>query len=139
MCEVHIPLLTPQDYKEIVTLWRVMSKKNKIELADGALPTVSADRQLSGADLESILLSARRRALLDGRARVEQVDLATALDEFIPSAEGLEKELQEIAAVLECTDRRFLPAPWAEKIAPRDGRAQLQERLSAIRTLLNEV
>ena len=36
-------------------------------------------------------------------------DLKQAIDEFVPSAQGLEKEKQELAAVLECTSMSFLP------------------------------
>ena len=62
-------------------------------------------RNLSGADIESIVLSARRRVLADGRDTVTQADLQAALDAFIPSAQGLEKEMQELVAVLECSPR----------------------------------
>src|SRR6185436_7557294 len=106
------------------------------KLTDDAIPDVSPDRQLSGADLESVLLTARRKALADGREVVERRDVQSALDEFIPSAEGLEKELQELAAVLECTDRNFLPPAWRERIAKPDARARLQERLVALRQLI---
>ena len=58
------------------------------------------------------------------------------LREFIPSAQGLEKEVQEFAAVLECTQLSFLPAEWQEKVAQDGGRAHLQERMVAIRQLL---
>jgi len=136
-CEVHIPLFPPQDAESIRTMFRAMAKKNKVRLADDALPDVSPERQLSGADLESILLAARRKSLAAGRDTVERADLAAALDEFIPSAQGLEKELQELAAVLECTDRNFLPAVWREKIAPPGARAHLQERLVALRQLID--
>ncbi|HZZ71790.1 MAG TPA: AAA family ATPase [Pirellulales bacterium] len=135
-CEVHIPLFPPQTEAEIADMWRVMAKKNKTALAADALPTVSPARQLSGADLESILLGARRRALLAGRAAIEKSDFVEALDDFIPSAEGLEKELQETVAVLECTDRGFLTAAWRERIAQLDGRAKLQQRVSELRGLL---
>ena len=62
-----------------------------------------------------------------------------ALSQFIPSAQGLEKELQEIAAVLECTQMSFLPAEWQTKVAQADGRTHLQERMVAIRQLLKEM
>jgi AAA+ superfamily predicted ATPase len=135
-CEVHIPLFAPQDAAEIQTMFEAMAKKNKIPLAADAIPDVSPDRGLSGADLESILLSARRASLLAGRQQVERVDLQTAVDEFIPSAEGLEKEMQELAAVLECTERHFLPKRWREKIAAPDARARLQERMIALKQLI---
>jgi SpoVK/Ycf46/Vps4 family AAA+-type ATPase len=137
-CEVHIPLFAPQDAAEIAEMFRVMSKKNKTRLADGAIPEVSPKRQLSGADLESILLAARRKSLTAGREVIERPDLESAIEEFIPSSEGLEKELQEIAAVLECTERNFLPPVWRERIAPPDARARLQERLVALRQMIEE-
>ncbi len=135
-CEVHIPLFPPHDSAEIAEMFRAMAKKNKVQLTGDAVPDVSPDRQLSGADLESILLSSRRRALATGRDTVEKSDLQAALDEFIPSAQGLEKELQELAAVLECTERNFLPPVWREKIAQPDARAHMQERLVALRQLI---
>src|SRR5262245_5743902 len=137
-CEVHIPLFPPQDAAEITTMFRAMSKKNKVKLAADAIPEVSPERQLSGADLESILLSARRKALLAGREEVQRGDLQAALDEFIPSAQSLEKEMQELAAVLECTDLNFLPQVWRDRIAQPGARAGLQERLVALRQLIED-
>lgn len=137
-CEVHIPLFPPQDAAEISTMFRAMAKKNKVPLTDNAIPEVSPDRQLSGADLESILLSSRRKALMASRDAVERGDLEAALDEFIPSAQGLEKEMQELAAVLECTERSFLPPVWRDRIAQPGARAKLQERLVALRQLIED-
>jgi AAA+ superfamily predicted ATPase len=137
-CEVHIPLFPPQDAAEIAEMFRAMSKKNKVKLTADAIPEVSPERQLSGADLESVLLSARRKALLDGREEVRRGDLETALDEFIPSAQSLEKEMQELAAVLECTDRNFLPPVWRDRIAQPGARTRLQERLVALRQLIED-
>jgi hypothetical protein len=44
--------------------------------------------------------------------------------------------MQEIAAVLECTEKRFLPERWKGKISEPGGRARLQERLAAIREVV---
>ena len=70
-CEVHIPLFAPQDSAEITTMFRAMAKKNKIALSADAIPDVSPEKQLSGADLESVLLSAEVAAggARDGDAR----------------------------------------------------------------------
>lgn len=136
-CEVHIPLFAPNDSEAIAAMFRAMAKKNRVQLAPDALPDVSPEQQLTGADLESILLTARRRALAAGRETVDRHDFKAALDEFIPSAQGLEKELQELAAVLECTERTFLPTVWREKIAQPEARAHLQERLVALRQLID--
>jgi hypothetical protein len=136
---VHIPLFYPHNAADIEQMLRMMAKKNKLGLAEGAIPTVDPARRLSGADLEGIVLAARRVALAAGRDVIQRDDLEHALAEFIPSAQGLEKELQEIAAVLECTERSFLPPDWQEKIAKPDGRSHLQERMVAIRQLIEEI
>jgi SpoVK/Ycf46/Vps4 family AAA+-type ATPase len=136
--EVHIPLFYPMDQDEISEMFRVMARKNKTALAEDAVVPVSPDRGLSGSDIESVVLSARRRAMAAGRGTVERQDLEAALEGFIPSAQGLEKEVQELVAVLECTDRAFLPRRWAELVAQPDGRQKIQERATAIRQILED-
>ncbi len=137
--EVHIPLFYPHKPEDIQQMLRMMAKKNKVQLEDGAIQPVDPARRLSGADLESVMLASQRVAMAAGREAVGRGDLEQALAEFIPSAQGLEKELQEIAAVLECTQRSFLPPEWQAKIQEADGRPRLQERLVAIRQLLEEM
>jgi AAA+ superfamily predicted ATPase len=136
--EVHIPLFYPQGEAEIQEMFRVMAKKNKVLLAKDAIPPVSPDRNLSGSDIESIVIGARRRVLAEGREEVQRAELEAAIAEFIPSAQGLEKELQELAAVLECTELHFLPPAWRAKVSQPNGRTHLQERFVAIRQLLDE-
>ena len=136
--EVHIPLMYPRQAEEIRAMFATMARKNKLKLADGAVPDVSSDRKLTGADIESIVLNARRRGLAEGRAEITRADLEQAADEFVPSAQGLEKELQELAAVLECTQLGFLPDEWREQLAQPGGTTRLQERLAAIKQLIGE-
>jgi SpoVK/Ycf46/Vps4 family AAA+-type ATPase len=136
--EVHIPLFYPQDEGEVREMFLAMARKNKVKLAEKALPKVKAQRHLSGSDIESVVLSARRRALAAGREEVTKDDLQQAWTEFIPSAQGLEKERQELAAVLECTELSFLPPDWREQVSAPDGRAKLQERLRALTVLLKD-
>jgi AAA+ superfamily predicted ATPase len=134
--EVHIPLFYPQTPDEIRTMFVSMGKKNKIDVEPIIVPQVSPDKRLTGADIESVLLTAKRNSLAIGHTELTGADLKQALDEFIPSAQGLEKELQELAAVMECTQLAFLPPVWREKVTQPDGRTRLQERLVAIRQLL---
>jgi AAA+ superfamily predicted ATPase len=136
--EVHIPLFYPIEEDEIRTMFKVMARKNKIPLAADAVPPVSPQRRLTGADIESIVLGARRRVLSEGRKELTTADLEYAIGEFIPSSEGLQKELQEIAAVLECTQLSFLTPAWREKVSDPNGRARLQERMVAIRQIVEQ-
>src|SRR5262249_30160071 len=119
-------------------MFAVMAKKNKVALAADAVPPVPEDRRLSGSDIESLVLTAKRQALAEGRNELRRQDLERALADFIPSAQGLEKEMQELAAVLECTQMNFLPPDWQARVAAPNGRTALQERLVAIRQLLRD-
>ena len=136
--EVHIPLFYPQEDEELREMFEVMAKKNRVDLGDVALPDISADRNLSGADVESIVLAAKREALTHNGGVVTREHLESALEDFIPSAQGLEKQRQEICAVLECTDMAFLPDSWREQVQKPNGRSLLQEKAQNIKRLLNE-
>lgn len=136
--EVHIPLFYPQDENEVREMFVALAKKNKVLLAADALPPIKPDRFLSGSDIESVVLAAKRLAVAQGRPTLERQDIEASYAEFIPSAQGLEKEMQELAAVLECTQLGFLPAKWREKVLEPTGRSQLQERMMALKSILKD-
>jgi AAA+ superfamily predicted ATPase len=123
--EVHLPLFSPRSEDEVRFMFRAMARKNQAALDTGAWPDGLADRGLSGADIEGIVLAAKRRALTENRKTLTGNDLKAAFDDFIPSAQGLEKEKQELAAVLECTSMSFLPDDWRVRVLQPDGRAAL--------------
>jgi SpoVK/Ycf46/Vps4 family AAA+-type ATPase len=137
--EVHIPLFYPDNEAEIRTMFKVMGRKNDVAIDMDDIELDQRHMELSGADIESVVLTARRVALLDGRSSVNKDDLEAALTEFIPSAQGLEKEMQEIAAVLECTQMDFLNDEWREKLQSEGGRSQLQQQLTKMRNLVERL
>ncbi len=134
--EVHIPLFYPTETDEIRKMFEVMAKKNNVDLGADAIPEVSPERELSGADIESVVLNAKREMMADNRKLLDRKDLDLALESFIPSAQGMEKELQEMVAVLECTDRRFLTQHWRDELARPNGRAELQRKVAMTQELL---
>lgn len=134
--EVHLPLFAPRTEDEVKAMFLSMAKKNKLKLSAADLPEKLVDRGLSGADIESIVLAARRLAILADRPEPTKDDLSKALADFIPSAEGLQKEKQEIAAVLESTSMEFLPERWKTIVAEPEGRAKLQRRMAEIDLLV---
>jgi len=137
--EVHIPLFYPAEKDEFRSMFVVMGRKNGVAIEDDAFGHVKPDdRRLSGSDIESVVLGANRRALTDGRQVVTRDDVDAALADFVPSAQGLEREAQELSAVLECTQLSFLPDHWRKKVAAANGRAAIQERLVAIRQILEQ-
>lgn len=137
--EVHIPLFYPDNEPEIRQMFQVMGRKNDVTIGEDAIRLDDRHQELSGADIESVVLTARRIALVDGRTDVRSEDIDQALREFIPSAQGLEKDMQEVAAVLECTQMDFLNDQWREALEADGGRAQLQQQLTQMRNLVEQL
>jgi SpoVK/Ycf46/Vps4 family AAA+-type ATPase len=136
--EVHVPLFYPTEDKELTDMFVVLARKLGAKLAPEDVPAIPEAQRgaLSGADIEGIVGRALRKSLLSGANHVTKESLAEVIAGFMPSTQGLEKELQEIAAIIECTDREFLPPPMFARIDRAGGRAALQERLTAIKQIV---
>jgi AAA+ superfamily predicted ATPase len=137
--EVHIPLFYPTDENEIRQMFVIMAKKLGSQMAIEDVPPVPQRGHLSGADIEGMVGRALRASLLAGADHVTRAALADVIAQFMPSTEGLERELQETAAILECTDRQFLPPAMLVKTAEEGGRARLQARLTALKHIVREL
>jgi SpoVK/Ycf46/Vps4 family AAA+-type ATPase len=137
--EVHIPLFYPHEERELKAMFVSMAKKLGTTLAPEDVPKITDVGQLSGADVEGIVGRAWRQSLLAGARAVTKDALAEVMHQFLPSTQGLEKELQEIAAILECTDRGFLLDDQRAIVDKEGGRAQLQRRLTELKTLVERL
>jgi AAA+ superfamily predicted ATPase len=137
--EVHIPLFYPAEDEELRLMFVAMARKLGTTLRVEDVPPVPEMHKglLSGADIEGIVGRAWRRTILDGGDGVSAAALTAALAQFMPSTQGLEKDLQETAAIIECTDREFLPDAMAAKMEKAGGRGALQERLTALKQLVS--
>ncbi len=137
--EVHIPLFYPSDESELRQMFVILAKKLGSQVAVDDVPPIPQTGHLSGADIEGMVGRALRVSILAGANHVTREALAQVVSEFMPSTQGLERELQETAAILECTDRQFLPPPIVKKIDVLSGRASLQERLTALKQLVKDL
>jgi SpoVK/Ycf46/Vps4 family AAA+-type ATPase len=137
--EVHIPLFYPTDENEIGQMFVILAKKLGSRLAIDDVPPIPQRGHLSGADIEGMVGRAWRASLLAGSDRVTKEALAEVVAQFMPSTQGLERELQETAAILECTDRQFLPPAMLAKTDQEGGRAKLQARLMALKQIVKEL
>jgi ATP-dependent 26S proteasome regulatory subunit len=137
--EVHIPLFYPTEEAEIRQMFVILAKKLGSTVAADDVPPIPQLGQLSGADIEGMVGRAWRASILTGADHVTREALANVIAEFMPSTQGLERELQETAAILECTDRQFLPAGFLEKATAPGGRATLQARLTTLKQLVREL
>jgi AAA+ superfamily predicted ATPase len=137
--EVHIPLFYPTDEREIRQMFVILAKKLGSRVALEDVPSIPQRGHLSGADIEGMVGRAWRASLLAGADHITREALADVVAQFMPSTQGLEGELQETAAILECTDRQFLPPSILEKTSGEGARAALQERLTALKQLVREL
>lgn len=130
-----VPLFPAQNADEVAQLFEVVAKVQGAKLGEPLLAYVRevlGSRPLTGSDVESILVRARERAVLAGRVdALELDDLKTAVDTFIDPLDENLLALQELAAVLACSDRRFLP----ERFAAAD-RAEMREAYETARRMV---
>ncbi len=137
--EVHIPLFYPTEEAEIRQMFVILAGKLGSRLSADDIPPIPQRGNLSGADIEGIVGRAWRESLLAGHDHVTREALATVVSQFMPSTQGLERELQEIAAIIECTDRQFLPPALVRKVEPDGARSTLQSRLTALKQLVRDL
>ena len=135
--EVHIPLFYPTDEDEVRQMFVILAKKLGSRLEPEDVPTIPQRGHLSGADIEGMVGRAWRKSLLAGHAHVTREALAEVVSQFLPSTQGLERELQETAAIIECTDRQFLPPATLKRIDAEGGRTALQARLTALKQTIS--
>jgi AAA+ superfamily predicted ATPase len=114
--EEHIALFYPDTPEERRALLRAMMKKSGMPAFSADLEKFFLERagNLSGADIEAVLIRSRMRAALGKKAAVDEDDIKAALDDFIPPSYPTEIDLQNIVAVLECTSKNLLPKQWRD-------------------------
>jgi SpoVK/Ycf46/Vps4 family AAA+-type ATPase len=135
--EEHLALFYPQTDVERDELFRVVAKKTGVgtEGIDAYSKVVPDDmKDCSGADIEAALVRAKFRALVQGHDKVTTEDLKAVLGNFIPPSYPLEIELQNLAAVQECTSRDLLPEEFKKldrahvTLRIRELKIQLEEK-----------
>ncbi|MBP7587298.1 MAG: ATP-binding protein [Thermoanaerobaculia bacterium] len=129
--EEHIPLFYPESVAEYDEIFQVMKKKLALDCKVASLAEVTNETALkgySGSDLEAVLVRSILEAEAAGSSEVTAEHLQRAFTDFIPTTNNLERELQILAAILECTSRELLP----ERFRDID-RAAVQLRLSEIK------
>jgi AAA+ superfamily predicted ATPase len=110
LCMPLFPAQTPEDVLELFT---TVAKVKGIALSEAIVAYIRENlgpRPLTGSDVESILIRAKEKAVLAKRDNdVQRPDLEEAVSSFIDPLDPDLLALQELAAVLACSDRRYLP------------------------------
>jgi AAA+ superfamily predicted ATPase len=133
--EEHIALFYPETDDERLALFHAMQKKTGVRIAspDAEKFFLAHCAGLSGADIEAVLVRASMKSALENETVVDLDDLKAALEDFIPPSYPTEIELQNLAAVLECTSRSLLPPRYRGA-----DRAQLIRRANELAALLRD-
>jgi SpoVK/Ycf46/Vps4 family AAA+-type ATPase len=127
-----VPLFPAQGPDDVLDLFEVVARVKKVAL-DESIKTyirgAMGDLPLTGSDVEAILVRAKERAVLGGHDdKVAVDDLREAVNSFIDPLDPDLLRLQELAAVLACSDRRYLP----ERFRDFD-RSVLQEEFARLK------
>ena len=114
--EEHLALFYPETEEERLAMLRAMQKKTGTKLPSPEAEKFFLDHSgpLSGADVEAVLIRARMKSVLENDAALDLDDVKSALEDFIPPSYPTEIEMQNLAAVLECTSRSLLPARYRD-------------------------
>jgi AAA+ superfamily predicted ATPase len=133
--EEHIALFYPETSEERLAMLRAMLRKTGIPLASADAENffLAHSTGLSGADIEAVLIRARMKSVLENDAAINVDDVKAALEDFIPPSYPTEIEMQNLAAVLECTSRSLLPAKYREM-----DRAEVARRAKELALLIRE-
>jgi SpoVK/Ycf46/Vps4 family AAA+-type ATPase len=127
-----VPLFPAQGPDDVFDLFTTVSRSKKIQLGDNIgvfIREQLGSRPLTGSDVEAILTRAKERAVLDNRDdNVQLPDIEEAVNSFIDPLDPDLLALQEMAAVLACSDSRYLP----ERYRTAD-RSLLLEQFAAAR------
>jgi SpoVK/Ycf46/Vps4 family AAA+-type ATPase len=131
--EVHIPMFYPDSETEKIGIITSMCKKEKFDIDANAIPLeLISKKSLSGADIEAVVVRAKRLFLLAETPREKEYYVQEALKDFISTTDSEEVKLQELAAVVECTERNFLPARYQEAV-----RTDIIREYNRLKTLID--
>jgi ATP-dependent 26S proteasome regulatory subunit len=130
--EEHISLFYPDTETDRQQVVEAMLGKNKItnEVSDWS-PITKNKLTLSGADIESMLIRARRVARLANRAAVTQADVEQVANEFSPARDEMAVEYQMLVAAREATSKDMIPEQYRH-MSP----TELSQRIEALRSFI---
>jgi len=130
--EEHISLFYPETEADRQEIVEAMLRKNKIqhEVTDWSQITRNP-LTLSGADIESMLMRARRVSRAAGRPSVTQEDIAGVAKEFSPARDEMAVEYQTLVAAREATSREMVPEKYRQ-LTP----VELSQRIEELRPFI---
>jgi SpoVK/Ycf46/Vps4 family AAA+-type ATPase len=133
--EEHYALFYPETDQEKVDLFNTLVEK--LHFGVHKFPILDLFKkykhEISGADVEAMLIRAKQRAALDNRTMVAREDMEAVMEDFLPPVYPHEIQLQNLVAVVECTSKKMVPARFAKM-----SNTELVKEIKELKTLLGE-
>lgn len=113
-----IPLFPACKEDEIKEMLKVVAKTYNLNVTDEIMAVFIksiGNKSITGSEVEAIILRAKERAVLDKRDdNVTSQDIVNAIESYIDPLDPNLLMLQEFAAVLACSDKRYLPKDYLD-------------------------
>jgi len=134
--EEHLALFYPETIEEKIEIFDTLQRKLDIKVRDFPVADIFklCKFEVSGADIESLLVRAKMNASIENRSIVTREDMETTIRDFVPPSYPYEIELQNLVAVLECTSREMVPARYQKM-----DRSKLASEIRELKQLLGEI
>lgn len=113
--EEHISVFYPETSEEKELLFRSMTRRlnAKIDESIHLKDVFDIHQTVSGADMEALVTRAKLQQAIVGADTVTVEMLRSIFQDFIPTNDPESVELQNLAAVIECTSKSLLPQKYA--------------------------
>ena len=129
-----IPLFPAQNAQDVADLFNTVTKFKNMQVSTEVTAKLQdmGNKPLTGSDVDSIITRAKEIAVLNQRDNDIQVaDIAEAVSSFIDALDPDLLRLQELAAVLACSDSRYLPGAYKSA-----NRAELTQEFNTLKRAL---
>ena len=102
---------TGEFIKREVALFDTLVKKLNFGVHTFSVPELfkKYSHDVSGAEIESMLIRAMQRAVMEGRTMISKEDMEEVMDDFIPPQYPHAIRLQNLVAAVECTSKKMVP------------------------------
>ena len=132
--EEHFALFYPESIAEKVALFETLVKKLKFGVHNFQVADLfkKYTQEVSGAEIESMLIRAMQRAAMDGHTMISKEDMEEVMEDFIPPQYPHAIRLQILVAAVECTSKRMVPKRY------QLDNTQMVREIQELKTLLGE-
>lgn len=133
--EEHLSLFYPETDLEKEELFKTLQAKLNVKLTKVDLQKIikKIKFDVSGADIESILVRAKLKASGENREMITEDDLTEVIADFLPPTYSYDIELQNLVAALECTSKELIPKRYQNK-----DRGSLLADINQLKQILGE-